>query len=362
MTSLASSVHIEAFGTMKSKDDVKKIIIKSSSSELALTNYGATLISFKFPDKNGVKEEVTLCYQTFDGIRRGTTFYGATVGRYGNRIAKGKFELNGETYTLATNNGENHLHGGNVGFDKVLWNVEEICNGVKFTHTSKDGEEGYPGTMEIAVLYKLVNGNQLSFEYEATVTDKETPINVCNHTYWNLSGDFKSKILNHVLEMNCEKYLPVDDTQIPTGEIRNLKNTDMEFPIGKALTIGSRINNVDGGGEPGYDHCYVVSKDADDGIEEHDNLKLYHVATVYDATSGRRMKVHSSEPGVQLYTGNFLSKNEDTDTPHVQHNAFCLETQHFPNSINEPTFPSVILSPGKTFRSKTLHTFDIVNN
>ena len=355
-----TTITMEPFGTLNTNNDIQKIIINSASSKLVLTNYGATLISLSVPDKDGICEDVTLCYQTFDGIRKGNTFYGATIGRYGNRIAKGTFDLNGETYTLAINNGVNHLHGGNVGFDKVVWNVEEIENGVKFTYVSKDGEEGYPGTLTLSASYTLINGNRLCFEYEATVVDKETPINICNHTYWNLSGNCKSKILNHVLELNCDKYLPVDDTQIPTGELKVLKDTDMDFPIGSKLTIGSRINNIDGGGEPGYDHCYVINQEQQEDNDVDGEVKLYHVATAYDPISGRRMNVKSSEPGVQLYTGNFLSKDVEKDVPHIQHNAFCLETQHFPNSINESTFPSVILKPGETFKSKTIHTFDVL--
>ena len=160
--------------------------------------------------------------------------------------------------------------------------------------------------------------------------------------------------------MNCDKYLPVDDTQIPTGELKVLKDTDMAFPIGSKLTIGSRINNIDGGGEPGYDHCYVINQEQQEDDDVDGEVKLYHVATAYDPISGRRMNVKSSEPGVQLYTGNFLSKDVEKDVPHIQHNAFCLETQHFPNSINESTFPSVILKPGETFKSKTIHTFDVL--
>ena len=357
--SALTSVHFEPFGIINGDSEVQKVTITSNKTKLVLTNFGATLISFSTPDKTGVLEDITLCYQSLDEIRAGSVYYGATIGRCANRIANGKFTLNGETYDLEKNNGPNHLHGGYAGFDKVVWDAKEVENGVKFTYISKDGEAGYPGRLTVSVTVTLVNGSVLSFEYEASVAGKETPINLCNHTYWNLSGNCKRRILDHTLEIFSSKFLPVNETQIPTGELENIKGTYMDFPVGSKVKIGERINEVDGGGEPGYDHCYCVDQSELNQVASTDNYQMYKVATLCDEISGRRMRILSSEPGVQLYTGNFLSKNNE-DKPHVQHNAVCLETQHYPNSINEPKFPSVVLKPGSVFKSKTVHEFDIL--
>lgn len=357
--SASTSIHFESFGTIDGKTEVQKVTITSNQSKVVLTNLGATIISFSTPDKNGMLEDVTLCYQSLDEIRAGSVYYGATIGRCANRIASGEFTLNGENYDLEKNNGPNHLHGGRTGFDKVLWDAKEVENGVKFTYISKDGEAGYPGTLTVSVTITLVNGSVLSFEYEASVVGKETPINLCNHTYWNLSGSCKRRILDHTLEIYSNGFLPVNETQIPTGKIENVHGTNMDFPVGSKFKIGERINEVDGGGEPGYDHCYCVDQSDLNQVASTDTCRMYNVATLCDEISGRRMRIQSSEPGVQLYTGNFLSKNIE-DKPHVQHNAVCLETQHYPNSINEPEFPSVVLKPGGVFKSKTVHIFDIL--
>jgi aldose 1-epimerase len=352
MASETSSVAVNVEPFEGGTDKGRKITVRNSCLAATFTNYGATLISLFAPDRSGKKEEVTLCYDTLDGIMSGTTFYGATIGRVGNRIAKGAFALNGAEYNLATNNGVNHLHGGLKGFDKVFWDFDLTATGVRFRYVSKDGEEGYPGELTTTVEFALEDTNKLVMKYQATVEWKSTPVNICNHAYWNLSGGFKRSIKCHNLELNCESYLPVDDTQIPTGQLVNVKNTPMAFPSGEKLKVGSRLNEVDGGGEPGYDHCYVVAVGSEGGGDD----DVAFVARVEDEESGRRMEVHSTEPGVQLYTGNFLSKDTN-EAPHVQHNALCLETQHFPDSINQKQFPPVILKPGDTFNSKTIHVF-----
>jgi aldose 1-epimerase len=310
-----------------------------------LITYGATLISVETPDRDGKLDNITLGFATLDGYLQRHPYFGSTVGRYGNRIAGGKFSIDGQEYTLATNNGPNHLHGGIKAFDAVVWNAEKVKSadevGVKFTFRSVDGEEGYPGNLDATVIYTLTNDNQLKIDYTAT-TDKATVVNLTNHAYWNLAGAGSGDVLKHELMLAADKYLPIDETSIPTGELADVEGTVMDFTT--AQPIGSRIAELQQGHTKGYDHCYVVRG-------EPGTLRL--AARAKDPASGRVMEVHTTEPGIQLYTGNFLVGD------FKQHDAFCLETQHYPDSPNKPEFPSTLLKPGETFRSTTVHRFSV---
>ena len=312
-----------------------------------LTNYGAITVSVEVPDRAGNATDVTLGYDTLAGWLTNTSYFGATVGRYANRIAKGKFTLDGKTYTLAKNNGENHLHGGIKGFDKVLWAAEPVeakdAVGVKFTYLSKDGEEGYPGNLKVTAVYSLTNGNELKAEFTAT-TDKPTVVNLAHHSYWNLAGPAAGDILGHELMLNADKYTPVDAGLIPTSELKAVQGTPMDFT--QPTAIGARIAKVEGG----YDHNFVLRGPAG---------KLALAARVVEPKSGRVMEIHSNQPGVQFYSGNFLdgSVQGKGGVAYQKHYGFCLETQHFPNSPNQKDFPSVVLRPGQTYKHVMVHKF-----
>jgi aldose 1-epimerase len=322
---------------------------------VSLLSYGATISSVKVPSKSTEPEEVTLFYSDFETLKAKSPYYGSTVGRVANRIAKGRFSVDGVTYQLATNNGPNHLHGGVVGYDKVIWNSELVVSpgkaSVVFTYKSHDGEGGYPGNVDVTVVYSLSDANELGMEFSAT-TDKATPINLCNHTYWNLSGNLRSKITNHRLLLDCPFFILADSTLIPTGQVASVAGTPMDFT--KPYSVGDRIMQVDGGGEPGYDHCFAR---AGLGQVPVNGFPLSRIALLEDPSSGRKMTVLTDQPGVQLYTGNFLSK-DPSDGPHVQHGALCLETENYPDSVNQSGFPSAILRPGEVYRTSTIHKFE----
>jgi aldose 1-epimerase len=321
--------------------------------EVRVMSYGGIILSLRVPDKNGHFDDVTLGYDSLDGYLKKSPYFGAIVGRYGNRIANGKFTLDGKEYTLAKNNGPNSLHGGLKGFDKVVWEAEPFENqdgvGVIFKYTSPDGEEGYPGNLKTRVTYTLTDQNELVFAYHAT-TDKATPINLTNHTYFNLAGDGKGDILGHVLMLNADRFTPVDKTLIPTGELRSVKGTPFDFT--KPTVVGARIHEQDeqllfAGG---YDHDFVINRQGP-------GLAL--AARVEEPTTGRVMEVFTTEPSVQFYCGNFLDGTITGKGGHVykQRTGFCLETQHYPDSPNKPDFPSTILRPGETYDSKTVYKF-----
>jgi aldose 1-epimerase len=312
-----------------------------------IMNYGATLVSLEVPDQEGKLKDITLGFDTLNGYFTEHPYFGPTVGRYANRIGKAKFVLNGTEYKLAANNGENHLHGGIKGFDKVVWKAEQIegqgSTGVKMTYLSPDGEEGYPGNLRCVVIYTLTNNNELKISYEA-VTDKTTVVNLTNHTYWNLAGQGNGDILGHEVMLSADKYTVVDEGLIPTGENRDVKDSPMDFT--KPMTIGSRIDQVPGG----YDHNYVLNSGGGE---------LALCARVYEPGSGRVMEIYTTEPGVQFYTGNFLdgSITGKGGKVYKKHYGFCLETQHFPDSPNKPQFPSVVLEPGEKYSTVTVHKF-----
>jgi aldose 1-epimerase len=348
-----NSVESKPFGKTKDGTPITVYsLVNQRGVKARLIDYGATLISLETPDKSGKLANITLGFPNLDGYLQRHPYYGSTVGRYGNRIAGGKFKLDGKEYTLATNNGPNHLHGGLKGFDAVVWKAEPIKEpsavGVKFAYTSQDGEEGYPGNLDVSVTYSLTNNNELRIEYEAK-TDKPTVVNLTNHAYWNLAGAGSGDILKHELTLAADQYLPIDDTSIPTGKPAEVKGTPFDFTSPHA--IGERIGELKK--EPhktkGYDHCYVLR-----GQEG----KLALAARVKDPASGRIMEIFTTEPGIQLYCGNFLGGGAG-EGGYKQHDAFCLETQHYPDSPNQPQFPSTTLRPGETYKSTTVHKFSV---
>ena len=311
-----------------------------------ILNYGGTVTNIITPDKNGKMGNVILGYDSLSGYRQpGNPFFGSLVGRYANRIANAKFTLDGKEYTLAKNDGPNTLHGGLKGFDKVIWTVKSFNDsGLLLSYSSKDGEEGYPGNFTADVMYSLSNDNDLKIEYTA-VTDKATPVNLTNHSYFNLSAGADSTILDHELMLKAEKYTPVNKTLIPTGNIDDVKGTPMDFTTSKK--VGRDIAQVPGG----YDHNWVFQKPEN---------RFDLVASLYHQASGRYMEVRTTEPGIQFYSGNFLNsrlKNTRDGVKYVKHAGLCLETQHFPDSPNQPAFPNTILKPGETYQQITVYKF-----
>jgi len=311
-----------------------------------ILNYGGTVTNIITPDKNGKMGNVILGYDSLSGYRQpGNPFFGSLVGRYANRIANAKFTLDGKEYTLAKNDGPNTLHGGLKGFDKVIWTVKSFNDsGLLLSYSSKDGEEGYPGNFTADVMYSLSNDNDLKIEYTA-VTDKATPVNLTNHSYFNLSAGADSTILDHELMLKAEKYTPVNKTLIPTGNIDDVKGTPMDFTTSKK--VGRDIAQVPGG----YDHNWVFQKPEN---------RFDLVASLYHQPSGRYMEVRTTEPGIQFYSGNFLNsrlKNTRDGVKYVKHAGLCLETQHFPDSPNQPAFPNTILKPGETYQQITVYKF-----
>jgi aldose 1-epimerase len=345
----------EPFGKLPDGTPIDIYTLRNSRGfEAMITNYGGFIVSLKAPDKNGKLADVVLGHDSLEGYLKQPGFMGCITGRYANRIANGEFKLGGKTYTLAKNNGPNHLHGGRVGFDKKVWTAKDMQGpdviGVQLSYTSKDGEEGYPGNLAATVTYWLTNNNELKIDYAAT-TDKETVVNLTNHSYFNLAGAGSSDILKHELMLNADRFTPVDATLIPTGELRSVKGTPLDFTT--ATPIGARIDDqkeqqmVYG---KGYDHNFVVNGKPGE---------LRVAARVSEPTSGRVLEVLTTEPGVQLYTGNFLdgSIKGKEDKAYQRRYGFCLETQHFPDSPNKPQFPTTTLKPGEQFKSATVFKF-----
>ena len=333
--------------------DGKKIYLftltNKNGTEVKITNYGGVVTSWKATDKSGNKTKIVLGFDDLKGYLSSPPYFGAVIGRYGNRIAKGKFKLEGKEYTLASNNGKNHLHGGNKGFDKVVWDVAPLADtisSVTLNYLSKDGEEGYPGNLKVAVKYTLKDADELLIEYDAE-TDKATPVNLTNHSYFNLTGDITNTVLNHTLMIDADKYTPVDTTLIPTGELKDVTGTPFDFR--KPKLIGADINSVPGG----YDHNFVLNRKGN---------HLQRVAVLSDSTTGRQLEVFTTEPGLQFYSGNFLNGTlKTTDGKLInKHTGLCLETQHFPDSPNEPAFPSTILQPGKKYHTVTKYSVSLI--
>jgi aldose 1-epimerase len=324
-------------------------LTNASGLEARITTYGAILVSLKVPDRNGALADVNLGFDTLDGYVGTHPYFGAIIGRYGNRIAKARFTLDGVEYRLAPNNNGNSLHGGIKGFDKVVWKAAPVKSGhgpgLKLTYLSKDMEEGFPGNLAVTVVYTLSDTNELEIRYEAT-TDKKTPINLTNHAYWNLKGAGNGDILGHVLQLEADAFTAVDSAAnlIPTGEILPVAGTPFDFTTPHA--IGERIAQVEGG----YDHNFVLRSGGG---------ALTLAARVKEPESGRAMEIWTDQPAIQLYTGNFLDGSVvgKGGRAYQKHAAFCLETQHFPDSPNHPNFPTTILEPGRVFRSVTVHRF-----
>jgi aldose 1-epimerase len=344
----------ESFGKTSDGQQVDLYILRNTrGAEAKITNYGAIVTSLKVPDRNGKFDDVVLGFKDFDSYLKNDPYFGAIVGRYGNRIAKGRFTLNGVEYKLATNNGENHLHGGIKGFDKVVWTGREMKSpagpAVVMTYLSKDGEEGYPGNLNVRVVYTLTNNNELKIDYTAT-TDKDTVTNLTHHSYFNLAGEGNGDILNHLVTINANRFVPTDAGSIPTGELKSVAGTPFDFL--KPMAIGARINQDDEQLKfgNGYDHTWVIN--GRPGV-----MRL--AATAYEATSGRVMQVWTTEPGVQFYTGNFLdgSKTGKSGKNYPRRSGFCFETQHYPDSPNHPSFPTTTLKKGQTFKSTTIYKF-----
>jgi aldose 1-epimerase len=340
------NLRTKTFGKLPDGSVVTSFSLTNKSSVTAsVMNYGAALVALEAPDRRGCLADITLGFDTLEGyVHHNSPYFGCIVGRCANRIAHGRFRLDGKEYRLATNNGAHHLHGGQRGFDKAYWKAETTDGknpSVRFTLRSPDGEEGYPGNLDVTVIYTLTDNNELVIDYTAT-TDRPTPINLTNHTYFNLAGS--GKILDHEVMIPSTKFVPVGDTLIPTGEIASVAGTPMDFT--KPIPIGKRIKEVKG--DPiGYDHTYVLDESRG---------KFNLAARVCDPQSGRVLEVVTTEPGMQLYTGNFLdgSITGKHGVAYAQHSGFCLEAQHLPDAVNQPNFPPVILRPGQTYKQTTI--------
>lgn len=348
------TVTVQEFGKMPNGESVQLFTLRNKNGiETSITNYGGIIVTLKTFDGKGLLADVALGFDTLERYLQPHPYFGSIIGRYGNRIGKARFTLDGATYTLAKNNGENSLHGGNEGFDKKLWNARtesgEQGQTLILEYTSPDGEEGYPGTLRTEVRYTLSDDDSLRIDYRAT-TDKKTVVNLTNHTYFNLAGQGEGDILNHEIEIRASRFTPVDAGLIPTGELRSVEGTPFDFR--KPRRIGERIEANDeqirlGGG---YDHNFVLDR-------EGEGLSL--AARVLEPSTGRGLEVWTTEPGMQFYTGNFLdgSITGKGGKVYPRRSGFCLETQHFPDSPNGPEFPSTVLEPGQEYRSATVWKF-----
>lgn len=348
-----SKLTSQPFGTMADGKAVTLYTLRNSKgTEMSVMNYGGIIVSLKVADKNGKLDDVVLGYDSLSSYIKSSPYFGALIGRYGNRIAKGKFTLDGTQYTLPVNNGENSLHGGTTGFDKVYWNIEVPADSssLNLSYTSADGEMGYPGKLDVKVTYTLTDNNEVKIDYNAT-TDKKTVVNLTQHSYFNLTGNPAQDILGHQLMIAADRFLPVDKTLIPTGELKPVAKTPFDFTT--ATAIGARIGEKDDQlvAGLGYDHCWVLNNGQDKSLKK--------VAELYEPTSGRLMTVLTTEPGLQFYSGNFLdgTLTGKGGIVYKHRTGLCLETQHYPDSPNKPTFPSVTLSPGEVYQTSTVYAF-----
>lgn len=350
------TIEKELFGILSDSSQAFLFTLKHPDGSIAkITNYGAALVTLKVPDKNGFVEDVVLGFDSLSEYEKIRGFYGAIVGRYGNRLAKGKFVLNGKEYTLATNDGENHLHGGIKGFDRVLWQIDSYgakdSAFVELSYLSPDGEEGYPGNLQVKVVYSFTMDKSLRIDYTIS-SDKETVSNITSHGYFNLSGNLKKDILSHDLMLNADHFLPVKKGLIPTGEIHPVAGTVMDFR--EPFPIGGRINedDIQLAHGLGYDHNWILNA-------AETNLKM--AATLFEKESGRLMEVFTTEPGIQFYSGNFMDGSHKGHAGRVYNyrHAICLETQHYPDSPNHDHFPTTVISPGDTYKSTTIYKFSV---
>jgi aldose 1-epimerase len=344
----------EYFGTLADGTKVHRWSLENGGTRLKVLSYGGIVQSLEIPDRHGRYANVSLGYDTLDAYVKGTTYFGATIGRYGNRIAKGQFTLDGKKYQLSVNDGVNSLHGGAKGFDKHVWDVEPFTKGsdvgLHLHYTSVDGEMGYPGTLKAKVTYTLNRRGEWRIDYEAT-TDKATVVNLTSHVYWNLAGEGSGSIEDHELQIAASRYTPTDAGLIPTGELAKVAGTPFDFsrakPVGRDIRAGHPQQIL----AKGFDHNWVLDK----GI----TARPEHVATLRDPASGRTLKIATDQPGLQFYSGNFLdgTLTGTSGRTYRQGDALCLETQHFPDSPNQPAFPSTVLRPGETYRTRTIHRF-----
>ncbi|MBU1260488.1 MAG: galactose mutarotase [Planctomycetes bacterium] len=339
------------FGTLSKNRNIDFFVLKNKAgAEAKLISFGATLASLKMPDKNGKLADIVLGYDDLAGYIGGKCYFGCTVGRFANRIADAKFQLDGREYNLATNDGRHHIHGGIKGFNKAPWQPSvferDDCCGVIFKYLSPDGEEGYPGNLEVTVTYTLTNDNELKIGYQAA-TDKKTILNLTNNSYFNLAGHNNGSILSHKIKINADEITAVDNSYIPTGIIKSVKDT--EFDLTSSKPIGENIAKLG----IGYDFNYILNKSTP--------MELSLAAKVVEPQSGRTMEIFTTEPAIQFYTGNFLNGVKGkTGAVYKKHGAFCLEAQHYPDSPNQPNFPSVVLQPGEIYRQLTIHKFSVL--
>lgn len=346
-----ATVQKSDFGQMPDGAPIQLYTLTNASGMRAtVMNYGATLTSVQVPDRDGRLDNVTLYLDTSEDYLRGHPLFGSVVGRYANRIANARFRLDDVLYELTANAGDHHIHGGREGFQRLLWKAEPVQReqavGVRLTHSSPDGHEGYPGKLDVTVLYEVTDDNHLRMEYWA-VTDRPTVVNLTNHAYWNLGGAHAGEVLGHVLTLNADAYLPADQQKIPTGEIRAVDGTVMDFR--QPRPIGERIQQVE---DKNYDHCYVLNKPTDE--------RLAFAARVVHPPTGRVMEVFTTQPGVQFFTASFLSDRfRGGGKPYGPYHGFCLETQHYPDSPNRPHFPSTVLRPGEEYHELTVHKFSV---
>lgn len=344
---MKASITEKSYGEVDQQKITQYTLTNPSGMQVNIINYGGTVTDIITPDNKGEKANVILGYDSLSGyLQRGNPYFNALIGRFGNRIAGGKFTLDGKQYTLSGNDHGNSLHGGNKGYDKVVWTADKLAgdSALQLSYLSKDGEEGYPGNLSIKVLYTLTSANELKIDYTAT-TDKATPINLTSHCYFNLSGGKDSTVLDHSLEIAADRFTGVNAQLIPTGQLTEVKGGPMDFTTAKP--IGKDLAQVKGG----YDHNWVLNKQGNN---------LEKVATLTHSTSGRAMDVLTTEPGLQFYSGNFLDgslSNTRNGAKYVKHAGLCLETQHFPDSPNQSSFPNTILKPGETYKQTTVYRF-----
>ncbi len=352
----AAKMKKQSFGTTADGRAVELYTLTNAKgAQVSIMNYGGIVVSLKVPDRGGAVSDVVLGYDSFEPYTKKSPYFGALIGRYGNRIGHARFTLNGVEYKLAANNGENSLHGGNRGFDKVVWNAKESTRGgapaLELSYLSKDGEEGYPGNLQVNVVYTWTDGNELHIDYTAT-TDKDTVVNLTNHSYFNLAGQGEGDILGHELMLDASRFTPIDAGLIPTGELRPVEGTPFDFR--KPTAIGARITQDDEQLKfgKGYDHNFVL---------DHPGATPTLAARVRDPKTGRVLEVLTTEPGIQFYSGNFLDGTIQGKGGKVygHRTGFCLETQHFPDSPNKPNFPSTVLKPGATYRTSTVYRFTV---
>ncbi|GKQ34257.1 aldose epimerase family protein [Streptomyces sp. A012304] len=342
------------FGKLADGTEIHSWSLENGGTRLTVLSYGGIVQSLEIPDREGRRKNVSLGFGTIEEYVAGSPYFGALIGRYGNRVGEGRFTLDDQTHQLSVNDGANSLHGGARGFDQRVWDVEPFTRGsdvgLYLSRTSPDGEQGYPGTLRVRVTYTLTRDGDWRVDYEAT-TDAATVVNLTSHVYWNLAGEDSGSVLDHELELAASRYTPVDAGLIPTGELAEVAGTPFDFR--RAKTVGEDIRVADQQllHAKGFDHNWVLDK----GV----TARPEHVATLRDPASGRTLRIATTEPGLQFYSGNFLDGTlvGGGGTVYRQGDALCLETQHFPDSPNQPSFPSTVLRPGGTYRSTTVHSF-----